>query len=378
MATSSDTEPQEAQTGTASEDAREESSPIEDTGPDSAANETPADTEQETGTISGGNGRAFLPMLFGGVLAAVLGFGAAHLAVFTQDDAAIMAQLQEQQSRLDAQQEQIKEISSALDAARSALAALDLAPLRNADEALHRQIEDLIAGQEAMIGAREALDIRLGDLEKRPVSETIAPEAIAAYERELDALRQALQIERAEIETLAQDVIASQRRAALDLMQEENLSVLAELTRRLDAGQPYDEQLLALTSAGVSAPSALVQSATKGVATHADLLAEFPALARSALATARTAQGSSGGVKGFLQSQFNLRSTTPRAGDDPDAVLSRTEAALRGGDLSAALDEIAALPDEAQEDLAEWAARAGLRLEALNDAHALRKQLRQE
>ena len=56
---------------------------------------------------------------------------------------------------------------------------------------------------------------------------------------------------------------------------------------------------------------------------------------------------------------------TPREGNDPDAVLSRAEAALVAGDLPAALAEIAALPPVAQEVLSPWVATAQTRLNAI-------------
>jgi hypothetical protein len=55
---------------------------------------------------------------------------------------------------------------------------------------------------------------------------------------------------------------------------------------------------------------------------------------------------------------LNARSLEPREGDDPDAVLSRVEAAARAGDIAAALAEIEALPEVAREPLADWIDRA--------------------
>jgi len=63
--------------------------------------------------------------------------------------------------------------------------------------------------------------------------------------------------------------------------------------------------------------------------------------------------------------QTGVRSLEPREGNDPDAVLSRAEAAVRAGDLGAALDEITALPDPGQAALADWAATAQTRADAL-------------
>ena len=67
----------------------------------------------------------------------------------------------------------------------------------------------------------------------------------------------------------------------------------------------------------------------------------------------------------FLRSQTGARSLTPRAGTDPDAVLSRAEAALANGDLSAAITELDGLPEEGKARMSEWIALADRRLKAL-------------
>ena len=64
----------------------------------------------------------------------------------------------------------------------------------------------------------------------------------------------------------------------------------------------------------------------------------------------------------FLRTQTGARSTTARAGTDPDAVLSRAEAALRAHDLATALTEIAALPAPALAEMAAWQALAETQL----------------
>jgi hypothetical protein len=64
-----------------------------------------------------------------------------------------------------------------------------------------------------------------------------------------------------------------------------------------------------------------------------------------------------------LWNQLSLRSTAPRAGDDPDAVLSRAEAALAAGRLGEALAEVASLPAPVQSAMAGWIAQAQARAE---------------
>ena len=115
----------------------------------------------------------------------------------------------------------------------------------------------------------------------------------------------------------------------------------------------------------------------QGVPTLTALRDSFPPAAREALAlSVKETAGTDtwGRVKAFFQSQSGARSLTPRAGDDPDAVLSRAEAALRTGDLSATLDELKALPEAGQAVMAEWVANAERRLAAVDAANALEQQ----
>jgi len=81
------------------------------------------------------------------------------------------------------------------------------------------------------------------------------------------------------------------------------------------------------------------------------------------------------GVESFFRSQVGRRSTEPREGDDPDAVLSRAEAAVKAGDLDTALSELAALPEVGQEKLAGWYAMVDARQAALDAAAAIAAEL---
>ncbi|MEP2717498.1 MAG: hypothetical protein ABJP42_13320, partial [Pseudophaeobacter sp.] len=72
---------------------------------------------------------------------------------------------------------------------------------------------------------------------------------------------------------------------------------------------------------------------------------------------------------------LGARSVTPQEGDDPDAVLSRAEAALQSGDVTTALSEIEALPEAAQTAFADWQSAAQTRLAALAAVDQLAQSL---
>ena len=83
----------------------------------------------------------------------------------------------------------------------------------------------------------------------------------------------------------------------------------------------------------------------------------------------------SGGLGGFLRSQLGARSVAPREGDDPDAVLSRAEAALKAGELQTALTEIETLPEEAKAAMSDWITSARMRAQAQSAVNALSQEL---
>lgn len=66
------------------------------------------------------------------------------------------------------------------------------------------------------------------------------------------------------------------------------------------------------------------------------------------------------------QSLVTFRSTGPREGDDPSAILSRVRASLVKGELSSAASEWAALPAEAQTSGAPWKQKLDMRVEAFS------------
>jgi len=147
----------------------------------------------------------------------------------------------------------------------------------------------------------------------------------------------------------------------------------------VDAGDPFVAELAALSEAGgPDIPDTLAAVAETGLPTLSALQESFPALARQALASARaeaSAEEGSGGIGSFLQRSLGARSTTPREGDGPDAVLSRAEAALKDGDVETTLAEVEKLPEGSKTIMADWLAQAAARLEARSAADALAASL---
>ena len=314
----------------------------------------------------------FLPMLLGGVAAAAVGFFVAMSMpglIAPPPNPAIG----DMQGRLDSQSTRSDEIAGQVEDIRNIVGGIDTSALENALADLSAQAANL--------------DERLTALERRPVEESVSPEAMAAYEREFEELRNsvsqqqeelnaALEEERNRIAAMADEARNSESNAEAQAQLAESRAILAELTTNLREGDPYAEQLGALQENDVTVPEALAAPAGDGVAALGDLQDDFPPLARDALRQVRAEQGNTG-VGDALQNLFNARSVTPRQGDDADAVLSRAEAALDAGNLDTALTELEALPASAAEVMSGWISRAETRRDALAAASALADELNQ-
>ena len=227
---------------------------------------------------------------------------------------------------------------------------------------------------ETLTGKVDPLADRLSALETRPVTDSASPEAVAAYEAELKKLQDSLATQRAEVEKMVADAQALESKAAADAQAAANTATLSRLVGQLDAGQPYTNLVSELQAGGVTVPDALTAPADKGVATLAALNASFAPAARTALADARDAEKGTG-LLAFLQRQTGARSVTPQDGDDPDAVLSRAQAALASGDVAGALTELKALPEAAQTAMGDWEQTAQTRVAAVDAAKALQSSV---
>lgn len=335
----------------------------------------------------------FGPALVGGVLAAGLGFFAARSDILdpilpaafqSSDNAETIAALK---SGLGENSDKISVLAQDV----SAIVVPDQSPLVAQLESHSAELNTLSGLLAALKTESQktsetvlALDARLTDLEKRPISDGVSDSAIKAYERELAAMQESMATQRAEVEALisnAQALEAEARaleaQAAASAQDAINQTTVTRLLAALNTGSPYAELIAQLSAAGVDVPAVLSSSASDGIATLSALQASFPDVARDALAVARSdAATKERGIGAFLQRQLGARSVEPKDGNDPDAILSRAEAALTKGDLSGALAEVSQLPDASQAVLADWTSRAGTRMSVVQAAEALALSLK--
>jgi hypothetical protein len=291
--------------------------------------------------------------LLGGALAAAAGYGVAQYV----PNGWPMASVVTLQTQVAVLSDQVQTLQADLQKADARLASLETAPAPQSD-----------AGQIA------ALELRLAALESKPMPAGTDSAALdqlradvaaiktngaavmsAQVQADLDAKVQATEAKLTAIEQSAQaQAAATLTRAAL-----------GQIAAALDSGAPYPSAIAALAGADIAV--VLTDNATAGLPSLQALQASFPDSARTALEAAlRANMGESWSerVGNFLRTQVGVRSLTPRDGPDPDAILSRAEAALTAGDVAQALAEIATLPTPAQDALSAWRVQAQLRLDA--------------
>lgn len=326
--------------------------------------------------------RAGVPMFIGGAVAAILGFGVAQYVPdgwpMTRVDTS------EMEAQIASQSSEIAELKQLFETQSSELAAkIDetefAAELTALSQASTQELEG-VSGELATLSASiEQLTTRLTDLEKRPISSNAASDAaVSAYERELTAMRETLAAQKTQIEAVAKEAeakIAEAKSQAEDLQAGATATANAALLRAslsninsaIEGGGTFETALADLAKATGKEPSAQLQAAANsGVATVADLRRAFPNAARAALSAVayeRTDENMVDRMGAFLRSQTGARSLEPREGNDPDAILSRAEAAVGDAKLQEALSEITALPAASQEAMADWVKSATYRLE---------------
>ncbi|MGJ8627159.1 MAG: hypothetical protein ACSHXB_09390 [Sulfitobacter sp.] len=280
------------------------------------------------------SGSVFWPLLIGGGLAAVLGFLASEMNLLGS-----RGDTNDLRASLSAQQAQI----AALENTQITAPAVEFPGLDG--------LTDEFATLAQTVAALEA---RLSELEKRPVT---GGSSSAAYESELAALQASLEEQRSEIEGLLDNALSVEEATAEAARNATLQAALTRITSAVNGGKPFASALADLSVNGQSdLPPPLTETAETGVVTLINLQTRFPDAARAGLATARAngTDDSSAGVGGFLRRQLGARSVEPREGTDPDAVLSRAEAAVRDGRLTDALAELETLPEIAQSAMDDW------------------------
>ncbi|MFN3722482.1 MAG: COG4223 family protein [Paracoccaceae bacterium] len=337
-------------------------------------------TVSSSGTGNGGGG--FVGTALGGVVAAAAGYALAifvpfpGMGVSDASSYATQADVQALTGRLAALEAQpvtdpnLAERVANLEArpAPEALPAQDLTPLAEAQAGLEQRLNALESrGFEGSSQAASADLLALVDSLRAEVVEM--KEASAGANAGIEALTAQTEARLADAEAqaaaLRQEAEATARRAVA-------AAALGRVQAAIESGAPFAGALADLPDLPV--PPELASLAESGVPSRAALEDAYPPAARAALEAslrANMGEGWSDRFASFLQSTTGARSLTPREGSDPDAVLSRAEAAVKTGDLAQALTELQGLPPEGQAEMAAWTELARKRLDAVDAAASL-------
>ena len=328
--------------------------------------------------------------MFAGLLVALASFGGAQYSSGNWPFERIATDFE---ARLATQSDEISALNTLIASYDDTTALQDL---QAQIDGMRTIVTDLAALQveiEQLFGIQNETIDRVAALEEKLTSQSgINPAANAEITRYATALK-LVQTQISE----QNNAIAEQRAgiaelsAAVELTQQETKSAthqsltdgtISQVIGALESGAPFAFAIAGLQDFETLLTPALVAAAPYGVPTADALARAFPEQSRTALIAARTTSTSqasgSNRVGDFLRSQLGMRSITPRAGNDPDAVLSRAEAAIQAGQVSNALSALTALPDSARTSMAGWIEQAELRQAAQLAVAALSQQLQKD
>ena len=323
----------------------------------------------------GGFGAAVL----GGIVAALIGFVAGKGDVL---DGVLPPSLRGSSVDIEPLQTAQADLKSQLADLRSSVSAIKVPDLEPIDARLSTletaQDDEDQPGSDLnaeVAQTLQSLSDRVAALEARPITEGASADAVEAFETELQRVRDSLSEQQAEVKRMVTEAQEMERASAEAARIAAAQSVVSRLRSALDAGAPYGDLVAELNRLQVEVPEDIQVAADTGVATLTGLRDGFAPAARAALAAAREETKGSGGIMAYVNRHLGARSVAPREGDDPDAILSRAGAAVEGADISAALDELAALPDSAKAQLEAWQTSARIRLDAEAATDALSQSL---
>ncbi len=159
------------------------------------------------------------------------------------------------------------------------------------------------------------------------------------------------------------------------------IGIAARLSAAVESGLPFATDLALLTPLAqgdaklTESATALQAYAQNGVASRAALVAEFPAVAKAALADDLADDSFGERLLGKVRALVSLRRVgNDVEGDGTEAKLARAEAALEAGDLAKAVALVKTLPPPTARATAGWLSRAEANLAAKQAADQISSQ----
>ncbi len=303
-------------------------------------------------------GGSFAGAVLGGALMLALGFALSHFDVLDLRPAPDDSALRALEARADKLAQDLSTLSGDTDLKVQTLAA-QIAETPASDPAPLADLTERLA----------KLESEMAGLSSLPADGALSPAQLAALSSSVESLRSQISglkagLDDPAVRAIVAEELAAWEKATTDKVQAETsaaqaaaarATALATLHQAAATGAPYAPALSAL---GADVPQIVSKYAESGLPALETGFAEGARRALEGALRAAPGQGMGDRFLSFLKIQTGARSLTPQDGDDPDAILSRAEAAVAQGDAQKALDEVAALPPEAQAELADWQALA--------------------
>ena len=295
-------------------------------------------------------------------------------------------------AKLDDLEKRMRALSAQQASPAPAAPAADPAAQQRAEDEMRRRVEAQVR-EIAEREVRQRADQIAGAVPAAPPAPAPGPSVadtekeMATLRREIAALQSAMtaldgamasqrdenvrQREQAKAITDAMSVRSAGEQKALAAARASALvGVAARLNTALDTGAPFARELdlvvpLIQGDAQIAAiAKGLQEPAVRGVPAPATLEAEFPAVAKAALADDLADDSYGARLLGKVKSLVSLRRVGDVPGDTTEAKLARAETALQRGDLAAAVALVKALPEQTKKATAAWLAKAEARLAA--------------
>ena len=249
----------------------------------------------------------------------------------------------EARARLDAERARADAERARAEAEKAAQAAPSNIDAEKEIATLHREIATL---QTALLALNQAVDGQKDESAKQREQAKALADAMGARG------------------TADQKALVAARASAV-------IGVAARLSAALESGLPFATDLALLTplvqgdAKLAEIVSALQPYAQTGVASRTALAAEFPAVAKAALADDLADDSFGQRLLGKIKGIVSLRRVGDDVeGDSAEAKLARAEAALNAGDLAKAVDLVKSMPPQTAKATAAWLARAEAHLAA--------------
>lgn len=264
----------------------------------------------------------------------------------------------------------------------------DTSALTSQIEALRTSLTAAEASVAAQAQAMAGLADRVATAEQQPLADgNPSPAALTAFAAELKSLRDLIEAQQGQGGTASTDLMvllkqtkaelaaASDKASQLQSQFEQTATratsraAMLQINSALETGGPFAGSLEDLAAMGIAVPESLLTVA-EGVPSLATLQTGFIEPSRAALSAALKAtvgDDAMSRISAFVRNQVGARSLTAREGTDPDAILSRADAALQQGDLGTVLAEIETLPEAGRAVLADWVALAQTRITAMTE-----------